>query len=121
MFYLKPVFSHRNTMSDFRDMNLWVNRFFPSYQPSSEQALPEAKVSRSLPEKLLKGTFGDRLEKWFHQLTLKRWEKKFGHFKKEKFELTMRSTEGISKHHPRDFQSRVLLQFEDKLKEVLAR
>lgn len=95
--------------------------YFPSYQiPDlpTEEMIP---VRKTALEKFFSGFLGNSLERMAHRATLNRWRKKFAHFNAEKFELTMRSTVGVSKHHPRDFQSRVLLVYEDKLNQLLNR
>jgi hypothetical protein len=47
--------------------------------------------------------------------------KKFGHFNEDKFELTMRSTTGVSKHHPQDFQGKVLNTHEERFRKAIER
>ena len=69
-------------------------------------------------EFILKGKFGNQLDLFFMRLTFKRWNKKFKHFDSEKFELTMRSNRGISKHHPQDFQNKVLEEYRLRLEKM---
>jgi len=121
MFYLIPVSGNSDVVKTFEEKNVWVNDYFPSYSIARKAGTFVCVNKNTLVETLLNGAFGNRLESFFHRLTYSRWKKKFRHFGKDKFELTMRSTSGTSKHHPRDFQSRVLAQYESKLHEVLNR
>ena len=66
----------------------------------------------------MNGELGEKLELFFMGITIKRWKKKFSHFDAEKMELTMRSNRGISKHHPSDFQNKVLTEYAKRLKKL---
>lgn len=123
--HLIPVYSQDKLFDRFFDQNSWVKEFINSPVPITINALPsdsfygieqdvKIKKSKQRKEKWLSGSIGKRLERWTHKKTLKRWMKKFGHFDEEKFELTMRSTTGVSKHHPQDFQSKVLDTYSDR-------
>jgi hypothetical protein len=46
-------------------------------------------------------------------ITMWRWDVKFKHFDRSKFNLTLRSTRNVSKHHPQDFQTTVLQRVEE--------
>lgn len=121
LLHLMPVFSEGETLQKFFKANEWMKEYFPSFQTPVLPSATDISLQKSGSEKLFSGILGNRLEKMAHIATLKRWRKKFAHFNAEKFELTMRSTVGVSKHHPRDFQSRVLLVYEDKLNQLLNR
>jgi hypothetical protein len=117
--HLIPVYAEEKLFEKFYIENQWVVQFIRLPSPINSLALPtdpfyglsdniKIKKSKYRKEKWLSGSFGNYLEQWTHKKTLKRWMRKFGHFDENKFELTMRSTIGVSKHHPQDFQSRVL-------------
>ena len=69
-------------------------------------------------EILLRNPFGDWLDKFCFRLTLNNWQKKFPDFNQEDFDLNLRSKKAVSKHHPRGFQQKVLLELEKKLAKV---
>ena len=121
LFFLLPVYSENNTLEDFFASNAWMKNYFPSFEIP---VLPDNSMvtkQKSISENLLAGKLGSFFEELAHKATVNRWRKKFAHFQTEKFELTMRSTKGVSKHHPRDFQSRVLTVYEDKLNQLTSR
>ena len=68
-------------------------------------------------EKVSSGNLGDRLDAFFMKKTLKRWQKKFNHLTDEEMELLMRTNRRVSKHHPSDFQTKVLAKYKQKLNE----
>lgn len=70
---------------------------------------------KKVPEFFFFGAFGDRMDLFFMKRTYKRWQKKFQNFDADTFELTMRTNRGVSKHHPRDFQSRVLGEYQTRI------
>ena len=94
--------------------NTWVNDFFPG------QARTEFETvicKKPLWSKMLQGIFSGRFGNWADnrtmKITLNRWKEKFGDFDEAKFELTMKSRRYVSKHHPNDFQNKVLSRYEE--------
>lgn len=110
--HLVPVIGG-NVFQQFKQENTWTNEFV---------ANPELKIKRdpikrkvfwqTLNELPFKFRIGDWFDLKLMKITVNNWNKKFPDFDKEKFNLTMRSERGISKHHPRDFQSIVLEKLE---------
>lgn len=122
IFYLLPVYSENNTMTDFFKSNGWALSYFEENTDRvSDYYVENNSRVKKILEKIFSNSIGSRLEKMLHRLTLRKWLQKFGHFDREKFELTMRSTDGVSKHHPRDFQSKVLKQHKEKVESILSR
>ncbi len=102
-----------SVFKEFYNFNKWVEDYFPKMNDHKEISSDLRKpVFSKLTMWVFKGKLGDRVDAWFLHLTMKRWKKKFGHFDPNKFELTMRSRPYVSKHHPSDFQNKVLSEFE---------
>lgn len=98
----------------FFSNNKWVSEY-KNYTHNLEKRTvnqPKNWLSKSI-EILLKGKFGEFIDKHFMSITIKRWKKKFGAFETDKFDLTMQSRRYISKHHPLDFQNKVLNRFQE--------
>lgn len=99
--------------NDFYAKNDWIGRF---YQGAGIRILPEEPqkpwLSRS-GEQMLRGTFGEWLDIQCMKLTLRRWKRKFSHFNNTTFDLTLKTRRYVSKHHPNDFQTRVLKRYEE--------
>lgn len=102
--------------ASFYQANGWVNDFFPG---RARTAFETEIRNKPLWSRFLQGIFSGRFGNWTDKramrITLKRWRNKFGDFNEEKFELTMRSRRYVSKHHPNDFQSKVLHRYEELL------
>ena len=97
----------------FLQRNEWSKAFRPNMKTLDlSDVLPKKRYwLKGLFETLLSNSMGDALDSWMMKLTMKRWEKKFAHFNKEFFEHALRSRKYVSKHHPQNFQKRVLEAF----------
>ena len=102
---------------EFYEHNRWVHDFFPNNARTEFDTKKPKKpwVSRSV-QWLLRGSFGELMDRRFMEITLRRWQKKFGDFDDQKFRLTMKSRRYVSKHHPNDFQNKVLSKYEALLR-----
>ena len=115
--YLAPLYN-TELFDTFLESNQWINLFYSNADARKDFPIVhrESKLKVSL-EKMLSGRMGSRLDKWAHGLTHKRWKRKFSHYEQEDFELTMRSENNVSKHHPSNFQKRVLSRYDKKVEE----
>lgn len=102
----------------FQQENPWVSEYYPNAEPRScdETDTLEKRFLGKTMERFLAGRFGDRMDTRFMRMTLKRWQRKFGHFSPSEFDLVMKTTKRRSKHHPSNFQQRVLESYQEKLK-----
>ena len=66
-------------------------------------------------------SLGNWLDKLFMYITIWRWDVKFKHFDRSKFNLALRSTRNVSKHHPQDFQTQVLTRVEESKRAIYAK
>ncbi len=112
-----------NTFSSFLKENDWVNAFFPNKKPIHTSTIVDVKkywFSRLL-QILLKNNIGDFFDRFFQKLTLKKWASKFGHLEKEEFAIAMKSTKNVSKHHPQNFQKKVIDLLNDDYEKIKAK
>lgn len=101
---------------EFNNKNNWVKNFYPEtpFRPSLLGKLKKNLLSKFL-ELILKTPVGKWLDKMTMNLTLKVWDDKFGDFKPKDFDLALKSRSYVSKHHPQNFQKKVLTEFEVKV------
>jgi len=118
--FLAPVFGQK-TFDQFIKANHWYKQIHPwkdsikidfKLTPNSESKI------KSISERALGGKIGEKLDVFFMNLSLKRWKSKFPDFDDDKMELAMRTKRNISKHHPSNFQERVIQQFEDRKNKI---
>jgi hypothetical protein len=62
--------------------------------------------------------FGIFLNATFKSITLKKWNAIFHYLNPKEFEIAMKSSENISKHHPSNFQKKVVDSLNEKIEEV---
>jgi hypothetical protein len=98
--------------------NGWIKNIYPNHNGSAD-ALIKENISRPVfvgwMEKLCKGNAGELLDNFCFRQTLRRWQKKFPHFREQEFDLNMRSYKNVSKHHPQGNQQKVLNALEERM------
>lgn len=93
----------------FMEANRWVEAYRPNFINQRKSPILRGRSTlQLLMEFVLGNAVGNWLDKKCMHLTMKRWERRFGDFHPDDFELTMRSRKYVSKHHPQNFQSRVM-------------
>lgn len=113
--FLLPVYNFE-MIDQFKKSNEWSGAFLHSFKhPFGVKEIKGKSWLGRFLEFCLRGKLGDRLDLRLMKYTYKRWEKKFQNFDAKKFELTMRTNRGVSKHHPRDFQNKVLKAYNERL------
>lgn len=114
-------FYGKEAFSQFITNNRWTTLEFPNIESVNFEAIKTLKkpfLSRFL-ELILNTSFGNTLDDFFRKLTLKKWQKSFGYLSKEDFEIAMKSTKNVSKHHPQNFQKKVILSLEDSYNNIV--
>ncbi len=105
---LIPTFSP-DTCEAFFAANTWAQDLLPEHPtPDVSRAVARRSTGKRLAERMLLSPFGDELDEWFMLRTLRYWKHKFAEFDRARFDHALRTRRYVSKHHPRDFQRRVL-------------
>ena len=94
----------------------WMLRNFPNYQQrTSSDAEPRNGLIKIVSEKII-DIFGDQLNQWFKLITLNRWKKIYGNtYASADFNVAFKSTDNVSKNHPRNFQKRIIEEFQARV------
>lgn len=103
----------------FYESNPWVKSYFDKFNPDLNN-IPQIKknfLSESV-EIFLDNKLGDGIDYFFRSITLRKWKAKFDYLSEEDFRIALKSTKNISKHHPSNFQKKVILSLNAKLEEV---
>lgn len=111
-------FGGREYYHAFCEANPWARSFYPNFPERNTEAVPGYRdhwVSRIF-ERLFNGAPGDRLNRYFMNLTLDYWRRKFSHYDPATFERSFQSTPFLSRHHPVDFQEKVIHAYRERIR-----
>lgn len=112
---LIPTYGNGTTEAFF-SKNAWAFKVYPGARPlpSAEVEIGSGSWKKRL-ERWLNGATGDLLDSWCMNITWRRWRRKFSHLDARTFELALRTRTYVSKHHPSNFQERVLDAYKDRM------
>ena len=116
---LIPMFGN-GSFHQFYDENKWANTFLPNREMNKglKTLLP---VKKPLLSKIIEGVLNTRLGTWvdalFLRITYKKWKVKFNHLDSQQFDVALKSTKNVSKHHPLNFQNKVIVRLNEKYME----
>ena len=100
--------------------NNWVREYYPSLfheDPTIDDQ--HRSTFQKVSEKPLSGRIGNKLDNYLMRLTLKKWQKKFGFLSHDDFEVAMKTSTNVSKHHPNNFQRKVLEKHQEILNTLI--
>jgi predicted nucleotidyltransferase len=102
----------------FYNENNWVNHYFPKFEPdlSTIKNLEKPFLIKTT-EFALNNTVGEFVDSGFKKITIAKWKSKFKNIVAEDFKIALKSTQNISKHHPSNFQKKVILALNEKYRE----
>lgn len=112
-------FQGKEKLSEFYQKNQWVSGLFGPFEPNME-AVPnihKPPFSKAI-ETILSNRFGNVIDSLFKKITLRFWLVKFRKMNREDFRIALKSTKNISKHHPMNFQKKVILSLNEKYEEL---
>lgn len=103
----------------FYDENDWVKKYFSKFEPELNRVFDSKKPAFSRTIEMVCDTqLGTITDNIFKTITLKKWRSKFSDMKEDDFGIALKTTKNISKHHPSNFQKKVILSLNAKLEEV---
>ncbi len=111
---LLPLYG-KNVFEDFYRANLWTNDYFPNKEMN---VLETKKAQKSFLvkffEKIFNNQLGILINRFCFNLTYNYWKKKYKNTLGNHFDLTFKSTQKVSKHHPLNFQNKVITALNTK-------
>ncbi len=108
-----PAFG-KKYCAQFYEHNKWVTEHYPNHPQMDVSEVPDLNPNASSKiENFFSGKLGDWLDGQFMKLTLSFWKKKFKDIANEDFNLAMKTKKHASKHHPNNYQKKVLNQLDE--------
>ncbi len=102
---------------EFYEKNKWAKTFLPNKNISERihNLLPVNKpIITKIIEKILTSKLGDSIDNFFLRITYNKWKTKFKNIDKDQFDIALKSTKNVSKHHPLNFQNHVIERLNKK-------
>ena len=115
--FLVPSYG-KEYYSELMQANEWKNQFMPVFPLRNVDRIPVNKpvMLKTILEKLLSGKSGEILDHFFMRKTIRRWHKKFGYMTEKELDIALKSRKYVSKHHPQNFQKKVLNALEERVR-----
>ena len=109
----------KTVFNKFYQSNKWINTYFSKFDAKID-TVPEIEkpVISRLFEFFFDTKIGTVTDFVFKVITLKKWKSKFHYLSEEDFKIALKTTKTVSKHHPSNFQKKVILSLNIKLEEV---
>ncbi|MDG1790477.1 MAG: nucleotidyltransferase domain-containing protein [Flavobacteriaceae bacterium] len=117
---LLPMFGN-GSFHKFYDENKWVENYLPNKTVTdglSKLHVVKKPTTTKITEYFLDSRIGDWLDAAFLRITYKKWKIKFNHLEERHFNVAMKSTKNISKHHPLNFQRKVIDRLNNRYDEL---
>ena len=112
-------FHGKKAFEEFYQKNDWVSGIFAEFVPQLDGIgnMRKPKIIQIL-EKAFDNKLGVALDLFFKNTTLYFWKLKFKQMTKDDFKVALKSTQNISKHHPLNFQKKVITALNEKYEEI---
>ncbi|OYU82272.1 MAG: nucleotidyltransferase [Flavobacterium sp. BFFFF1] len=112
-------FEGREVFEEFYNKNEWVSHLLGQHDPKLEDiGVIEKPSGVKALEAALSTKFGEFLDVVFKKTTVAFWKLKFRQMHTEDFKVALKSTKNISKHHPLNFQKKVIGALNEKYEEI---
>ncbi len=115
-----PMYGN-GSFHSFYEQNKWVNSFLPNKtiaEGLSKLNSVEKPIITRATERVLNTKIGDWLDSLFLKITYKKWKVKFNKLEEKQFNVALKSTKDVSKHHPLNFQRKVIERLNGKYDEL---
>ena len=114
---LRPAFGSKIYRA-FRKANAWVAKYYPNFETRENYASEmKSRPLKKWLEERFSGSLGARFDTFFYKKTLQFWQRKFDWMDEETFKVALKSKSYVSKHHPNNFQGRVLRKYHYAIEE----
>lgn len=116
---LLPTFG-KDIYDKFYEKNFWIREYYPNFPKRDTHKILDREngIVKSLLEKVLGKKLGDRIDDFAMGLFDKFNRTKYRDYDEQEFKLAFKSSKKESKHHPKFFQKKVLVEYETKIKSL---
>ena len=106
-----------NLYHQFYEANSWAKEYYPNFPKRGDSTISNKKSGfvKKVIEFLLDNRLGTYLDRFFMNRTIAYWDKKFIHYDRKQYKIALKSNQNTSKHHPNNFQQKVLKAYQEKV------
>ena len=105
--------------AEFYRKNEWISEVFGAFAPNLNETEDTRKLKIvKIIEQLLTSKHGSLLDATFRKITVTFWKMKFKQMTHDDFTIALKSTKQVSKHHPLNFQKKVITKLNEKYEEI---
>lgn len=115
--FLLPMYNYQ-LYCQFIGSNSWVRAYYPNIELLPEKYFIKPFTIKRLIENFFNNRLGNTFDNWSFTIFTKFWRRKFSYFDEKTFNFNLRSKKNVSKHHPNDFQSKVLKIYGQRIIEL---
>lgn len=109
----------KDVFEKFYTSNQWINTYFSKFEINLQEIPNQKKpIFSKLIQVIFENKLGHYLDTLFKKITLIKWKSKFDFLSDKDFEIALKTTQNISKHHPSNFQKKVIFALNAKIEEV---
>jgi hypothetical protein len=110
--YLIPIYNF-HLYHEFLEANHWRQLYMPNFIFKSKVREPESNWFKKISEKILSGSFGEKLDTYCMHVTERFWKKRYK--KKYNNSVNIKCSKHVSKFHPNGYQSKVITTFHESM------
>ena len=116
---LLPTFG-KDIYDKFYEKNFWIREYYPNFPKRNVDKILDREngIIKTMLEKVLGTKLGDRIDDFAMGLFDKFNRTKYKDYDEQEFKLAFKSSKKESKHHPKFFQKKVLVEYENKIKSL---
>ncbi len=115
--FLIPMYNYL-LYKQFMATNIWVKTYYPNIEIRSENYLVKPFGAKQFFEMLFNNRIANLFDDLSFNIFTKFWRRKFNYFDDETFSIRLTSKKNVSKHHPNDFQEKVLKIYGESIIEL---
>ncbi len=113
---LMPTYG-KDYYEQFYHCNQWAKAYYPNFpmRDANDVQVHKAGIIKRFQEWMLNNKLGNALDRYFMKVTVNHWKRKFESFDASQFDVAMKSRRYVSKHHPQNFQKKVIDRYQEKI------
>ena len=112
-------FQGKKAFAEFYSRNEWVSDIFAEFVPQLE-TIEDVRKPKAVKfaEIIFDSKVGAIIDNLFKNITVGFWKMKFKEMAHADFKIALKSTQHVSKHHPLNFQKKVITALNEKYEEI---